>query len=653
MSTLQQTVFALLSMLQQHRLMAGRDGMGREAWSEVEASDRRTARQIRVADPDVRLMRPEEARAFDAAAAHPGGVGVRRVTAPGDGVDVGVAPLGPNGAWGLRAQASATTSATASTTGGATSTGGVTVSVRCVDEVTAQRLAHDIVRRGPEGVGTLERYAREATRRAVQAAAELAEPESRRLQRAAAVVRQTWSDRPGLAERVITPSPAHAAARARVYNPAFGALAYRLAQLEERGFPMGDVLSRLDVDALCDPGIRNPAAFAEYLVQGWAARLPVINLGPEESVSAAAVGPDGPADDAAPVSAPAAAQPTAQPTAPPTAQERAAATVLQHALPEEVWQRVRNARGFARLRVELGRRIERGHDVAALLQHLPTEHIVRAHDPAGYLRAVIQRAGRGTAPPDGTAPPRGSRERTAVAGLVLRGLGADLGAEVLACRAWPGLAARLAQWQTRGLPLDELIADLPAARLATARFPAAYASSVLAATIAARQEDPGSTERPGNGLTRERHSSPPPGTRPATTRRDTYHGDGPAEGAPAKQRASPRDPTDLDPASAVDRVGFAARLGTGTIADDAAREALLDRAAAPRNGGGDQPTAAAATAEAVHRTAAAAAAGPARNAPAAPATGARNDPDGPATGGPSRSPAFMASRRTVGDGSAT
>jgi hypothetical protein len=80
MSTLQQTVFALLSMLQQHRLMAGRDGIGREAWSEVAASDRRTARQIRVADPDVRLMRHEEGRAFDAAAARPGGVEVRRVT---------------------------------------------------------------------------------------------------------------------------------------------------------------------------------------------------------------------------------------------------------------------------------------------------------------------------------------------------------------------------------------------------------------------------------------------------------------------------------------------------------------------------------------------------------------------------------------------
>ena len=117
MSTLQQTVFALLSMLQQHRLMAGRDGIGREAWSEVEASDRRTARQIRVADPDVRLMRPEEARAFDAAAARPGGVEVRRVTTPDGEVEVGVAPLGPDGAWGLRARVSATASATASRAG--------------------------------------------------------------------------------------------------------------------------------------------------------------------------------------------------------------------------------------------------------------------------------------------------------------------------------------------------------------------------------------------------------------------------------------------------------------------------------------------------------------------------------------------------------
>ena len=48
-SALQQTAFALLSMLQQHRLMAGRGGGGREAWAGIEASDRRLARQIRVA----------------------------------------------------------------------------------------------------------------------------------------------------------------------------------------------------------------------------------------------------------------------------------------------------------------------------------------------------------------------------------------------------------------------------------------------------------------------------------------------------------------------------------------------------------------------------------------------------------------------------
>jgi hypothetical protein len=338
-----------------------------------------------------------------------------------------------------------------------------------------------------------------------------------------------------------------------------------------------------------------------------AARLPVINLGREAGVlPAAVVGPGVPAEDAAAVRGPAAVQPTAQ--------ELAAATLLQRALPEEVWQRVRKAPGFARLREDLGRRIARGHNVAALVQHLPTEHIVRAHDPAGYLRAVIQRAAGGV-------------ERTAWAELVLRGLGADLGGEVLACRAWPGLAARLAQWQTRGLPLAELIADLPAGRLAQARFPAAYARSVLAATIAAREEDPGSTERTGNGPTPQRRSSPPPGPRSASLRRDTNRGDGPADGV-AKHPASTQDPTRLDPASAVDRVGIAARLGTGSVADDEAREALLDLAAAPGNGDAGQPAAAAASAEAgVYRVAAV----PERNT-AAPATGARNNPDGAATG---------------------
>ena len=76
-------------------------------------------------------------------------------------------------------------------------------------------------------------------------------------------------------------------------------------------------------------------------------------------------------------------------------------------------------------------------------------------------------------------------------------------------------------------------------------------------------------------------------------------------------------------------MGIAARLGTGSVADDEAREALLDLAAAPGNGDGRQPAAAAASAEAGgYRVAAAV---PERNT-AAPATGARNNPDGAATG---------------------
>lgn len=90
---------------------------------------------------------------------------------------------------------------------------------------------------------------------------------------------------------------------------------------------------------------------------------------------------------------------------------------------------------------------------------------------------------------------------------MLRGLGEDLGADVVACRAWPGLATRLAAWQSRGLPLAEMIADLPTGRLAKARFPAAYAKSVLAATVAARGEDHGVKQSPDQAPTPGRGST--------------------------------------------------------------------------------------------------------------------------------------------------
>ena len=92
--------------------------------------------------------------------------------------------------------------------------------------------------------------------------------------------------------------------------------------------------------------------------------------------------------------------------------------------------------------------------------------------------------------------------------------------------------------------------------------------------------------------------------------------------------------TGLDPASAVDRVGIAAWLGTGTVADDEAREALLDQGAAHRGGGGgDQTATGAGQSRSAHRavTAAAATGGaearPARTAAADPTRGAGNDAD--------------------------
>ena len=59
--------------------------------------------------------------------------------------------------------------------------------------------------------------------------------------------------------------------------------------------------------------------------------------------------------------------------------------------------------------------------------------------------------------------------------------------KVVACRAWPALARRLGAWTDEGLPVADLLADLPAGRVFQARTPAAYTAHLMDLKVAAHR----------------------------------------------------------------------------------------------------------------------------------------------------------------------
>src|SRR5215213_9130904 len=105
-------------------------------------------------------------------------------------------------------------------------------------------------------IDRLHAFATLSARRAAAAADDLTEPDPDRLARTASAVRQVWA------------GPRYTAlAEAIVASPAFPALAWRLHELEERGYAFTDVLGRIDPDRLMGPNVRDPAALAEWFVE--------------------------------------------------------------------------------------------------------------------------------------------------------------------------------------------------------------------------------------------------------------------------------------------------------------------------------------------------------------------------------------------------
>jgi hypothetical protein len=302
-----------------------------------------------------------------------------------------------------------------------------------------------------------------------------------------------------------------ALAEAVVASPAFPALAWRLHELAERGYAFGDVLGRLDPDRLTDGTVRDPAALAEWFVEQMAPDLRVINPEDAEPATGAArtaggtpsAGPAptphptttpagtttgaGTPDPADPADATRGATRPGRPSAPrvdaaaAAAQDAVVAPLLTAAYPPELVQRLQHSRGYPRLRARLHQLHQQGRPVARTLAAVPAARLQAARDPASYLSAAVHRHPV-AAPLRPTGP-----DRAAVADLVRTAMPDTVADKVIACRAWPALTRRLEAWTDEGLPVADLLADLPAGRVFQARTPAAYTAHLMDLKVAAHR----------------------------------------------------------------------------------------------------------------------------------------------------------------------
>src|SRR5215207_4134145 len=458
-----------------------RQALGQVAWSDERTAERRQERTERIADPTVRAMSTGEwTEAVDRRQRRHGG---ERHTHSGAGWGtVWIGPLN-DGRTALLASAGPTGSTTPT----------ATATVSCAATPTTMELADELLAGGPDQVDRLHAFATLSARRAAAAAEDLTEPDPDRLARTASAVRQVWA------------GPRYTAlAEAIVASPAFPALAWRLHELEERGYAFPDVLGRIDPDRLMGPNVRDPAALAEWFVEQMAPDLRVVNLDadldaddPAAASSRAASGTatagpaptphpspptPGPASATAATAAadPAGAAPgAARPSAPrvdaaaAAAQDAAVQPLLAAAYPPELVQRLQGSRAYPRLRAYLPQLHQQRRPVAKTLGDVPAARLDRARDPASYLHAAVRRH-RLASPLQPSGP-----DRAAMADLVRAAMPKSVADKVVASTAWSVLARRLETWTAAGLPVADLLADLPAGRVFAARTPAAYAAHLM------------------------------------------------------------------------------------------------------------------------------------------------------------------------------
>ena len=523
-----------------------RQALGQVAWSDEQTAERRQERTERIADPTVRAMSTDEwTEAVDRRQRRHGG---ERHTHSGAGwVTVWIGPLN-DGRTALLASAGPTGSTTPT----------ATAAVSCADTPTAMELADELLAGGPDQVDRLHAFATLSARRAAAAADDLTEPDPDRLARTASAVRQVWA------------GPRYTAlAEAIVASPAFPALAWRLHELEERGYAFTDVLGRIDPDRLMGSNVRDPAALAEWFVEQMAPDLRVVNLDADldaddpaaaSSRAASRTPTAGPAPTPhpsptphptpptpGPASATAAADPAAgatrkpgaaRPSAPrvdaaaAAAQDAAVQPLLAAAYPPELVQRLQASRAYPRLRAYLHQLHQQGRPVATTLGDVPAARLDGARDPASYLHAAVRRH-----PLAAPLQPSGP-DRAAMADLVRAAMPKSVADKVVASKAWPVLARRLETWTAEGLPVADLLADLPAGRVFAARTPAAYAAHLMDLKVDAhRSRRAGPAGRPRQGRPRQSAGpAPPPPRRAEADRR-----------APRRPAAQPSPPPTRPP----------------------------------------------------------------------------------------------------------
>jgi hypothetical protein len=552
-----QALMGLAGVVRQRRLE-----LGRRAWNRGEDAAREHDQLAAAADPPVRTMTDQERAQFERRmrGEEPWGAGEpehRDGVTPGGAVSVTFGPADSFGAWGLAALARP-----------AGDQSPVRTVVRCADEATARALADDLMAGGPEKVARLHGFAGLAADRAHSAQREGVDTEQQRLVRAAAAVREVWPG--GLADAVIEPTAAQRRT-GQTLNPAFGALAWRLAQMETHGVSMTTVLAEVEVARLIEPDVHNPAALAAHLIEQMLPNDEPIDLDlraeAEHQAARSAAGPLRP-DGARPVHV------------------QAIEEALEKALPGDVLARVQGARGYDKLLDGINAQIDNGRAVDGLMARLPLGRISNAIDPASYLAAIVRQRGNLTERPPVAVG------RVSMAAVVEESLPRATAEKVVGCSAWPRLAKRLADWQNEGVPVSELIGSLPTTQVDSARRPAAFATALLNSRVqnyrATRDDTAGATD------------AQPPSRAPA--------GQPGREGEPALRQTLDDSPhtaearadlgwtEQLDESSAVDRVGLDAAIGLGTVEQDARLAARLGRA--PAASAGHPAAAAAAQAQA-------------------------------------------------------